>query len=159
MRNSFLLSFFAFILVSSWGCNDNVHFSETVNIPDAGWSYSDKVDFEVSIEDTSKVYELDLSITHAPDYPFQNCYLMISTELPSGESFKKRINVDFANKAGVWLGECSKKVCKFNVNLQQSAYFNEAGIHKFSFAQYMRQDPLESIRAIKFTIKDTGRVR
>jgi len=140
-------------------CGETYFYEKTYNLPNTQWSYSDTLDFEVDIQDTIKTYNLILDIEHSADYPFQNNYVYIHTHLPSGEHLGKQLSLDLAQKSGKWNGECSGDKCDLRIVIQQNAYFNQIGKHRFSIEQYMRTDSLSGIYAIGLKVQETGMTR
>lgn len=110
--------------------------------------YSDSLQFEAEITDTSKVYDIELEVEHTPEYGFQNVYVRIHTEFPNGKRLSQPLSLELAGKAGNWLGKCGRTKCRLMVPIQQSAYFNELGMHRFIVEQYMRMDALPGITGI-----------
>lgn len=145
-----------FTLIS---CGPNYIYEQTFEIANTEWAYKDTLDFEVEISDTLEIYNLYLDIEHTTDYAKQNIYIMIYTQFPSGERIKERVAIDFADKMGQWYGTCNNSTCQLRINIQQGAFFNLAGRHRFTIEQYMRINPLPGIKSIAFRIEDTGQKR
>ncbi len=150
------LLFILFVLsIGFSACGPNYHFEQAYPIQDNSWQQADTLDFVVEIEDTLQIYNLYLDVEHQTDYPFQNIYLMIHTEFPSGQRIHERVSVDMADKAGRWYGDCNSESCQLRVNIQQGAFFNAQGPHKITVEQYMRLDPLPGIRNVAFRVEKT----
>lgn len=140
-------------------CGPKVVFKEKQVFESGSWAFQDSVQFTVDISDTLKTYDLLVEFDHGADYAYQNCYFYVSTTLPSGQWLGKRINIDMADKAGKWYGDCNRQKCKLVINLQSNAFFNQLGDHQFVFKQFMRDDPLADIRAVGFQMVETGSTR
>jgi gliding motility-associated lipoprotein GldH len=152
MKRLFLY-FFTTISILSSGCGENLIFDQQQTLPNGIWSYRDSINFDFSIADTSKIYNLYVSVEHQEDYPYQNIYVMTHTKFPTGERPAQRINIDLATNSGQWLGEKSGKSFTHRVDLQQNAYFNRVGNYTLTLHQFMRQDSLP-IRSVRFAIED-----
>jgi len=140
-------------------CGEDFFFEKTYDIPNAEWTHKDSLIFEVDIQDTLKTYNLLLDIEHSTDYAFQNNYVFVHTYLPNGEHLGKQLNIDFAEKSGKWNGKCSGEQCKLRAIIQQNAYFNQIGTHRFTIEQFMRIDPLPGIRKVSLRLQETGEER
>lgn len=144
-----ILAFLAFIstfLLTA--CSENFIYEETKSIPNGAWAYADTLDYTLNITDTTQLYNLYLDIDHTVDYPFQNIYLKIHTQYPSGKRISEQLPIDFADKTGQWYGKCSGEDCHLRVNIQQRAFFNEVGKHVITLEQFLRKNPLQGMKNI-----------
>jgi len=140
-------------------CGPNYVFEQSYPISKQEWTYRDSLNFNFSIQDTSKVYNLYLDLEHSTDYSFQNLYVQIYTKFPSGKRLKEMVSLELADKAGGWYGDCGSKWCRLSIPIQEGAYFNAKGNYAITMAQYMRKNPLEGIKSIALKIEDAGTTR
>jgi len=146
-----------FILISTLifelvACTNDRFFEENI-VFENGWSQNDSLVAEVSINDTSKTYEIGLYIDHDPTYPYQNIYIRAVTKLPDEENITSLIPIDLADKQGNWYGKCSNKECQAQVILKEQSKFEKTGLVRFVFKPYLRVDPIPGIRSLNFYIK------
>ena len=153
LRSFFLL---LFVSISMMACGPDYLFQQRIEIPNQEWTYEQIADFEIEVKDTLELYNLILEIEHSVNYSKQNIYVKIHTEFPSGEKLSKQIPINFADKGGQWYGDCGSEWCTLLVNIQQGAFFNEAGNYTFSFEQFMRINPLPGIKALTYKVEKTG---
>lgn len=123
------------------------------------WNEMDSASFEVNIQDTMQLYNLGLVLEHSKNYPAQNLYLKINTTFPNGQYFSQQVNIDFANKAGKWFGDCSGNFCEVEAYIQQGAYFNQSGKYRFTIQQFTRDVDLKDIKSLQFFVEDTQEKR
>lgn len=135
------------------GCGKSYFFSETTEIPAQTWTYANIPQFEVSVEDVSARYHLLLDITHSADFPYQNIYLKFHATDPTGRETVTQVSIDFANKGGVWFGDCDDEWCHLEGFLQKNLEFSEAGTYLFKLEQYMRVEALEGIQSVGLKIE------
>ncbi len=140
-------------------CGSDYLFEETYPLEETGWAYTDTLDFNFSIEDTSRVYNLYLDVEHSTQYAYQNLYTKIYTRFPSGERLDKIVSLELADKTGAWQGDCSREKCRFLAPIQMNAFFNETGKYTITLEQYMRESPTEGIQGVGFKLEDTGKAR
>ena len=140
---SLFLIFFFFT-----GCGKSYFFSEVTPIAKQTWTYANIPEFEVNIEDINAKYNLLLDITHHTDFRYQNIYIKFYAIDPTGQEAVTQIPVDFANKGGVWFGDCNDEWCHLEGFLQKGIEFSEAGKYIFKLEQYMRIEHLEGIQSI-----------
>lgn len=157
LRFCYLILFACFIMLSS--CGPDYLFQKKYDFGSSGWAYTDTLTFQVPVKDTMGIYNLFLDVNHTDDYAYQNLYIRIHTTFPDQQKLTERLSVDLAAKNGVWNGACSGKNCQLRVNIQQGAFFNQSGDHTFMIEQFMRQDTLNGVTGITFSIEDTGKSR
>lgn len=145
--------FFAACCLFLTACNQDVIFEKTIKIPDASWSYENKLPFEFEVADTNKTYEILLEVEHAGDFGFQNCYVQITTHFPNGEDKKQPVSLELAAQSGIWTGKCSGNDCTLEIPLQAKAKFKQPGKHSIIVEQFMRVNPLSGIKAISLKVK------
>lgn len=159
LQLKFFSIFFVLLPFFFIGCGENFSYSETKELANNQWTYADTVSFTVHIEDTARIFNLYLDIDHTLDYPFQNLYIKVHTNFPDGQRLSEQVNVDMADKAGQWYGNCRGEHCTLRVNLQEGAYFNQPGEYTITFEQYMRENPLLGVKGLSFRMEDTGERR
>jgi len=141
-------------------CNDRNYIFSGQNVFTEGiWNEQDSASFDVNITDTMQLYNLGLMLNHSKNYPAQNIYLKINTTFPDGQYFSQQVNIDFANKAGKWFGDCSGDNCEVEAFIQQGAYFNQSGNYRFTIKQFTREVNLENINSLEFFVEDTEQQR
>ncbi len=136
----------------------NFIFNESQSIEEGDWKYADTKAYTFDIADTSKVYNIYLSLDHAEDYAYQNLYLKIHTLFPSGKKMEQQVSFELADKYGKWYGDCGSN-CALEVDLQKGAYFNEVGKHTITLEQFMRKDPIDGINELSLMVEETEVVR
>lgn len=150
----FAVSFLLVILLTNCD-NKNYFFKSEKAFDKATWSQIDTLDFKVTIEDTMALYNLGLDIEHDKAYLTQNIYLKIHTKFPDGNRYSQQVNIDFADKAGKWYGDCSGNICSVEVDIQKGAFFNQIGDYVFTVEQFTRNENLADIHSLQFHIEDT----
>ncbi len=137
-------------------CSDDFIFEKTMKTDDGNWSYEDVLQFDFTIADTSKKYDLLLEVEHAGDYGYQNLYVQFHTKFPSGEKKTQLVSLELASKSGIWNGQCSGNTCTVEIPLQTNTVFEETGEHSISVEQYMRENPLPSVAGMTLKIRPSG---
>lgn len=131
------------IILSS--CNGNVVYSEYQKLPEEGWKISNKLSYDVAIEDNSKYYNVYLMVRHADAYPYSNLYLFLKTTYPDGKVSSDTLECILANKKGEWQGDGAGDLWDNKILLKKNVHFPKNGKYSFSFEQGMRSDPLPMI--------------
>lgn len=106
----------------------------------------------MNVVDTLSNYDMHMDIEHTDVYSYQNIYLKIITNFPGGKRMHEQLSVDLAEKSGQWLGHCKGDKCKIKVYLLESFRFPEKGNYSFIVKQHTRDEPLEGINKIGFSV-------
>ena len=150
---------FCSIIASISSCKPDYYFEGSAEMDQNIWTYANKLSYTIPIRDTQEVYNIYLNIDHSTEYAYQNIYLMVHTQYPSGKKISERLPIDFADKTGLWYGKCNKEFCQLSVNLQKDAFFDAVGDYTISIEQFMRVDSLPGIKNVALVLEDTGRKR
>jgi gliding motility-associated lipoprotein GldH len=155
-NNWFLFIAVAGVIVClSTACKkEHLLFEKEYAWKDANWRQSDTLNFAFDIADTMALYDIVLTVKHRTDYPFQNIYTQISTKFPEGQRPQQLINVDLADNTGTWNGTGSGKARSYDVDIQQNAFFNQAGKYVITLEQFMRTDALAGIESVALRLVD-----
>lgn len=147
------------LAVSLFACGPNYIVDESRDIPNGLWTYADSIRFEADIPDTTSVYDLWLTLDHAPDFEWQNLYMRIHTVFPDGRRLSSPLSLELADQGGAWQGKCNATRCRFRLPIQEGAYFQVPGRYVFTMEQYMRMSPLRGVERIAFQIEETKKER
>lgn len=128
-----------------FSCSKNVVFSEYKKIPEEGWRISNKLSYEVNIDDNSKYHNVFLTVRHADAYPYSNLYVFLTTTYPDGKTSVDTLECILANKKGEWQGDGAGDLWDNKIPLKQNVRFPQTGKYTFTFEQGMRSDPLPLI--------------
>ncbi len=148
-----------FLAVLLSACGPEYIVDESKDIPGGLWTYADSIRFEAEIPDTSRIYNLWLSLDHSPEFEWQNLYVRIHTLFPDGKRLSTPLSLELANQGGEWQGKCGAKRCQFRIPIQEGAYFQIPGRYALTIEQYMRQSPVGGVERLRFQIEDTGKQR
>ncbi len=138
-------------------CDKGVVYEQKVAIEGESWNYDDPLLFEFEVKDTTEYYELVTDIFYNPDFSYENFYVRIATEFPSGNKADDVVSFQIANKMGGWIGSCDSKECETELILQDRFRFKEIGAHKLYIENYSRE-ALSGIHAIRLKLYDTSKM-
>lgn len=129
-------------------CGPAVVYEHTEPIGEGAWYYADSINFDFTIPDTLRTYDLRLSVEHDRTFPYQNFYVNIRTGFPSGKRTAQSVSLQLAGDFGAWLGNCGGESCKLEIPVLSGARFDQVGDFNIVVAQHTRDEPLEGIRAL-----------
>jgi len=147
----FLLLFAGFLFCLT-ACGPDDIYLEKKEIQGA-WSYSDALDFEFEVVDTSLMYNMYLLADFDAAYRNQNLYFKIKTEFPNGKRDSVIRSIDFFDVQGKPLADCSAEDCSLRAYLQENAFFNLQGTYRVRIAQHSRDPQLSTIKAIGLEVE------
>ena len=142
---SFILLVLFLILIIS--C-DTAYYKESHSFDGQVWSYDDPRSFDFDITDTTKVYDMTLTVNHTDIFPYQNLYLQTATRFPSDTTRTQLLSLEFANEAGFWYGECNGANCQISIPIQSGVHFQEIGNYQLELAQHTRTNALMGVSSI-----------
>jgi len=147
---SYLL-FSGIVLYGIVGCGPEEIYSENYELPGA-WSYADSAVFAYDIADTSRAYDLTLTVEHTDAYATQNLYARFVTHYPDGTVQSEAVSLELADRFGQWLGTCSGPACELSIPLQVGAHYPEPGRYGLTLHQYGRERELPEITGLGLAV-------
>ena len=157
LKSSILYFLIAIALVS---CDKKRVFDEYKSVG-KGWNKDSIVSFELSKIDTTKQYNLFLSIRDNNDYPFNNLFLIVSMEQPDKVTKVDTLEYMMADPDGSLLGDGFTDVKESKLVYKERMKF-KSGIYKVHIRQAVRQtgkvtgvQKLEGITDVGFRIEKT----
>lgn len=133
-------------------CSKRPAFDSAIYPEGSVWSYDDDLSLDFNISDTTEIYDLTLTVEHSTDYPWENLYIRIQNIFPGGDTMTRPLSLELADKRGQWQGECSGSECEARIDLQRSVYFPKKGNYHIAIDQFMRQDSIPGINALKLAL-------
>ena len=138
-------------------CTSKEIFSEFHSFSDATWSRSEKVNFEVSVLDSTQQYDVFLEIRNNNDYPFRNLWLFVDITTPDGKQRRDTINAELADVYGKWYGK-GVSLYTYSFPYELKIQYPNTGAFIYSITQGMREESLNGISDIGLTVsKKTDR--
>lgn len=132
----------ALVLFSS--CGPSAFFSESITIPETGWSYDNPLSVTFDVPDTTGVYDLYLTLNHSEDYRNENLYVKIATLFPNRDTINDIVSIQLIDDEGYWLGEGSSTLSQETL-LQTDFKFLDAGTYTIEIRQHSREAELKGI--------------
>jgi gliding motility-associated lipoprotein GldH len=136
-------------------CGPNVIYQKEYSLKGDSWTYNDTLNFDFSIVDTTKLYNIWFDIQHKEDFPFQNIYLNIYTLLTQENRAKQQLSIELCDPAGKWFGKKSDKKVNYQLKIQENAFFDKIGKYQITLEQFMRKDSIQGIQKIGIRIEET----
>ena len=132
---------------------EDITYTSSHKIDQAGWHQDSVVRFMVPVEDTLSSYKVVVSLRTNNTYPYQNLYLFRESSSDRGREMADTAEYPLADATGRWLGTGvgDLKTHDFVVR-NQPLRFRKTGMYAFSFTQGMRDTLLPGIEDIVLTL-------
>lgn len=147
------LIFLASLNLILFSCNNKEVYITELNCGNEQWDMKNPLKAQFMIDDTTKLYDIGISLTHTDKYPFQNIYLRIVDDF-TGKSIVDTININLSNEYGKWIGKGTNEK-KIQTLLRKSFKFNKNGKYNIKIEQFTRNSILKDIRKIEFSVLES----
>lgn len=142
---TYLFLALAAIAIMFYACGRNQVFDEVTALPAEGWSAQDTIRFNVTISDTSAVYDVYFHIRNKKSYEYSNLWLFVETKSPNGQVITDTLEVILADDEGQWLGRGIGNVNTLLIPYIARVSFRYRGIYAITITQGMRDKVLSDL--------------
>lgn len=144
---------FPFLLLSLLACGPKIVYDKKLVLEEK-WAYDRPLTFNYEISDTTKAYNLLMTIDHDNNFSYENLYVNATTIFPDAHKLSTPFSLQLSNQNGDWIGKCSGDECQIEIEISSKAYYKLKGNYILTFEQYARKDSLEGIKAISIKIAE-----
>lgn len=155
LKNSFLFLFLTLSLIS---CDKTRVFDEYTDVG-SFWHKDSIVEYDLPEVDTTKVYNLFVNVRTNKNYQFNNLFLIVSLDKPTGVTHIDTLEYLMADAEGKLLGEGFSDIKESKLFYKEKFKFNK-GQHNVRIRHAMREsgrvrgvDSLRGITEIGFRIE------
>ena len=138
------------ILLSS--CGEQAVAVSEITTEDDSWTYDQHVRIDFNVTDTTDLYDLSIEVTHGTEYQWQNLYVQIQNIFPNGDTMRRNVSLELADKKGQWQGDCSGERCEAVIDLQSKFFFPQEGNYSIMTEQFMREDSIRGIESVRLRL-------
>jgi gliding motility-associated lipoprotein GldH len=150
----FIVVFVVLLAVFAASCKSKALYEVEKPVVATGWAYLDTLDFAFDITDTSKRYQMELSVIWADSFKHQNLYLKLGTIFAGGDKYKQVVrSYDLYDTDGKPIGTKSSGKYTTPFVLQETTQFKTAGTYHFTVAQNTRDSILMGVAGIKLKVE------
>jgi len=139
-----------FLILTILSCEKTHLFSEYKSINKV-WDTGKPVLFDFNVLDTLNTFNFFIKLRTDDNYMFNNIYLDISLDFPSGERYRDTLEYAMSNPDGSMLGRGMMTVKEHKLwykGYKKSFKFNEVGNHKLTVKHLNRE--LGKVNGVKF---------
>ncbi len=109
------------------------------------WSYTEKVQVPVTIENPALLYNLYVNLRLTSSYKYSNIFILIHITGPDGKRQTERKEFKVALPDGEWLGSGSGDLYSFQMPFKEKFKFPLKGKYIIELEQNMRDNPLNNV--------------
>ena len=145
--------------LSFFGFKQEYLFNSKDKIENSIWTYQDLKRFQFSIQDTSALYNIHLSLSAVDSFATENIYIKLWTAFPDGKQLEYIKSIPVFDNEGKILGDKSGQTYTQQVVLQENAFFNQVGSYQITIEQFMRTDSLSGISSVGLIVEKSKEKR
>jgi gliding motility-associated lipoprotein GldH len=134
-----------FFLLLTFGCNTDVIYTDSINIPSEVWSLDNIPEFRTDIADTASLCNVYITVRTGTSYPYRNIWLFVNTLSPSGKSITDTLQYMLADEKGSWYGKGFSDIHELDLPFRSGVLFREKGTYTFRIRQGMRNENLNGV--------------
>ena len=128
-----------------FSCNTIDVFEKFESFPKNEWHVSKQPTFSFEVKDTTSLYHIYFVIRHTDAYKYNNIWVNITTQSPSGTKQTQLVNIKLADNANGWLGAGMDDIFDSRIKITKAPVSLKAGLYQYTITQAMRDEPLAAV--------------
>ncbi|MFO7788932.1 MAG: gliding motility lipoprotein GldH [Bacteroidales bacterium] len=141
------------VFVLAQACDTNTVYKQYEEIPNKVWETNYQPEFDVDIEDTDQIYNINIHIRNASMYPYYNIWLFMHSTTPTGETSIDTVECKLADESGEWLGDGMGDIWDNKIPWKLNHSFPQKGKYTFRMEQGMRDKKLPGIMDVGISVE------
>ncbi len=131
---------FVLCLVLLFSCHRKSVYSDYKALKGAKWHQDSILRFDMTVPDSTKIYNLFLNVRNEGRYPYSNLFLFVKIIPPKGKILNDTIELSLASPEGKWFGHGLGDLYDMKYPYKQATFFPSAGYYRFEVRQGMRSE-------------------
>jgi gliding motility-associated lipoprotein GldH len=141
-KNLLLLIVTAMLFVA---CNEGAIVDTFETVSNKNWTYIKPIKANITVEDSTKAYNIYVNFRHTADYKYANIWLRFHVIGPKLKDEPLRQEFQLAESSGVWLGSGSGNLFSYQLIFKENYKFPSKGKYTIIVEQNMRDNPLKEV--------------
>ena len=141
------------MLVMASACVDAPHYEKFYAFSDQEWPQTIKPKFVVEVKDTTKWYDIVITLRTTTDYAFSNFWLFLNTKTPTGLTQREPFQIRIADEQGRWMGNKTGTLVENHLVFRKRK-FPEAGSYVFTLEQGITEKIIDEILDVGLTMNE-----
>ena len=134
-------------------CGETPHFDKTFSFENKEWDQRVMPTFSFDISDTTKAYDVILTLRVTTSYSFNNLWIFMNSKTPSGINKRDPFQIPISKPDGSWIGTKSGTVVE-NQLVFQARKFPEIGTYTIGIEQGIVEEKIDEILDIGLRIRE-----
>lgn len=153
MRYLQFLFVISFLLVSCSG--SDIVFEKHQAFEENTWHRFNKLNIDLPVEKTGKMYDIVFSFVHTSQYQYDNLPVHVTINTPSGEKRINEFNIKVRDKEKGFLGKKEADSIRLHKVLWGGFVFNKKGKAKISIEQIIPKYNTHHIKSVGIILRET----
>ncbi len=143
----------AALLLGLAACDRAVFYADSRRVDEQGWNMNEKLTFDVTVKDTTRLYSFFVDLRLASDYPYANTFFFIDTKFPDGGVAADTVECPVAYPDGQWMGKYAGGYIDNRYSFRKNMIFPATGTYTFRIAHGMRDTNIVGIKNVGLRIE------
>ena len=144
---------FSFLALLLTACDGSVFYDESRAVNEHGWSPADSVAFDVTVDDTLRMFNFLVEVRNSISYPYSNTFLFVHTTFPDGSVAQDTLEYPLADVSGRWMGRRIGRYVDTRYYFRRNVRFPMQGDYRFTLTNGMRDSAIAGLKDIGFRIE------
>lgn len=128
-------------------------YENNSTVAKSGWGIKDTITFRIPVTDTIQGYTIMINVRNDGAYAFNNLFLFVTMQAPTGLALKDTIECSLADESGKWTGSGWGSLWNSTFIFRENIRFPYTGIYTFKIIQAMRTEELLGITDVGVTVE------
>lgn len=148
-KNALLLVILGALVAS---CTEAPHYEKVYSFENNKWEVNQKPTFNVTIDDTSALYDFVLTLRTTTDYKNSNLWIFWNTITPNGENAREPFEIKIAAPNGAWIGKNSGTIVENQIHFRQRK-IAPAGNYTFVLEQGVTEQFVKNVLDVNLKVE------
>ena len=149
-KAKFIFLLFILVLVS---CGKQPLYEKVHTFDGRIWPQDLTAFHSVEVADTTRLYNVTITLRTTTDYKFSNLWIFLSTALPGGKTERMPYEFRIANEDGSWIGNKTGTIVETEITFG-SRSFPAKGTYNFTIEQGITQSTIDEVLDIGLRVDE-----
>ncbi len=140
------------ILMGVSSCGDTPYYNKAFSFKNHIWNQNVKPKFEFEISDTTKFYDMLISVRTTSDYAYNNMWIYLKTTTPSKLEAREPFQIRIADDKGEWLGTKTGTTIQNELKFSKRK-FPEIGKYTWYLEQGITENEIKEVLDVNVQIR------
>lgn len=128
------------VLLAGISCTEHLVYTEYQATENGNWHRDQVVEFRFSELDSTRAYNMFITLRSDARYPYSNLFLIAEMTRPDGASQRDTLEYLMADAEGKWLGTGYGSVKENKLWYRENIVFPDSGVYTVTVSHAMRKN-------------------